>query len=224
VNRLAIFDCDGTLVDSGGNIHAALADSFAEFGIAVPTLEATRKIIGLSLVEAIAALVPDADPATHVEVAESYKLHFQRARAEGRVEEPLFPGIPELLNALEDDGWLLAVATGKSDRGLALCLDCHGYAKRFVSLQTADRHPSKPHPSMVHQAMADAGASTETTVVIGDTAFDMGMAAAAGATGIGAGWGYHEAHEMLDAGAIGVAETPLGVLKFIPGNAERRYG
>ena len=224
MNRLAIFDCDGTLVDSGGNIHAALADSFAEFGIAVPTLEATRKIIGLSLVEAIAALVPDADPATHVEVAESYKLHFQRARAEGRVEEPLFPGIPELLNALEDDGWLLAVATGKSDRGLALCLDCHGYAKRFVSLQTADRHPSKPHPSMVHQAMADAGASTETTVVIGDTAFDMGMAAAAGATGIGAGWGYHEAHEMLDAGAIGVAETPLGVLKFIPGNAERRYG
>jgi len=224
VNRLAIFDCDGTLVDSGGNIHAALADSFAEFGIAVPTLEATRKIIGLSLVEAIAALVPDADPATHVEVAESYKLHFQRARAEGRVEEPLFPGISELLNALEDDGWLLAVATGKSDRGLALCLDCHGYAKRFVSLQTADRHPSKPHPSMVHQAMADAGASTETTVVIGDTAFDMGMAAAAGATGIGAGWGYHEAHEMLDAGAIGVAETPLGVLKFIPGNAERRYG
>jgi phosphoglycolate phosphatase len=224
VNRLAIFDCDGTLVDSGGNIHAALADSFAEFGIAVPTLEATRKIIGLSLVEAIAALVPDADPATHVDVAESYKLHFQRARAEGRVEEPLFPGIPELLNALEDDGWLLAVATGKSDRGLALCLDCHGYAKRFVSLQTADRHPSKPHPSMVHQAMADAGASTETTVVIGDTAFDMGMAAAAGATGIGAGWGYHEAHEMLDAGAIGVAETPLGVLKFIPGNAERRYG
>ena len=224
MNRLAIFDCDGTLVDSGGNIHAALADSFAEFGIAVPTLEATRKIIGLSLVEAIAALVPDADPATHVDVAESYKLHFQRARAEGRVEEPLFPGIPELLNALEDDGWLLAVATGKSDRRLALCLDCHGYAKRFVSLQTADRHPSKPHPSMVHQAMADAGASTETTVVIGDTAFDMGMAAAAGATGIGAGWGYHEAHEMLDAGAIGVAETPLGVLKFIPGNAERRYG
>jgi phosphoglycolate phosphatase len=70
VNRLAIFDCDGTLVDSGGNIHAALADSFTEFGIAVPTLEATRKIIGLSLVEAIAALVPDADRITHVKLAE----------------------------------------------------------------------------------------------------------------------------------------------------------
>ncbi len=224
MNRLAIFDCDGTLVDSGGNIHAALADSFIEFGIAVPTLEATRKIIGLSLVEAIAALTPDVDRGAHVELAESYKLNFQRARAEGRVEEPLFPGIPELLESLELDGWLLAVATGKSDRGLALCLDCHGYAQRFMSLQTADRHPSKPHPSMVQQAMADAGASPETTVVIGDTAFDMGMAVAAGATGIGAGWGYHEPHEMLDAGAIGVADTPLEVLKFIPGEVERLYG
>jgi phosphoglycolate phosphatase len=224
VNRLAIFDCDGTLVDSGGNIHSALADCFTEFGIAAPTLEATRRIIGLSLVEAIAALTPDVDPATHVELADSYKLHFQRARAEGLVEEPLFPGVPELLNALEADGWLLAVATGKSDRGLALCLDCHGYAKRFISLQTADRHPSKPHPSMVHQAMADAGASPERTIVIGDTAFDMGMASAAGATGIGAGWGYHEAQEMLDAGAIAVAETPLDVLKFIPREMERRYG
>ena len=224
MTRLAIFDCDGTLVDSGGNIHAALADSFADFGIAVPTLEATRKIIGLSLVEAIAALTPDVDRQAHVEIAESYKLHFQRARAEGRVEEPLFPGIPELLDSLESDGWLLAVATGKSDRGLAVCLDCHGYAQRFMSLQTADRHPSKPHPSMVHQAMTDAGASAETTVVIGDTAFDMGMAVAAGATGIGAGWGYHEPHEMIDAGAIAVAHQPLDVLKFLPDMTERLYG
>jgi phosphoglycolate phosphatase len=218
VNRLAILDCDGTLVDSGGNIHSALADCFTEFGMAAPTLEATRRIIGLSLVEAIAVLKPDVERDRHVE------LHFQRARAQGRVEEPLFSGIPELLNALEADGWLLAVATGKSDRGLALCLDCHGYAKRFISLQTADRHPSKPHPSMVHQAMDDAGASPETTIVVGDTAYDMGMAAAAGATGIGAGWGYHEAHEMLGAGAIGVAEKPLDVLKFIPREMERRYG
>ena len=224
MNRLAIFDCDGTLVDSGGNIHAALADSFTEFGIDVPTLEATRKIIGLSLVEAIAALTPDVEREAHVEIAESYKLHFQRARAEGRVEEPLFPGIPELLESLESDGWLLAVATGKSDRGLALCLDCHGYAQRFMSLQTADRHPSKPHPSMVHQAMTEAGALPETTVVIGDTAFDMGMAVAAGATGIGAGWGYHEPHEMLDAGAIAVAHQPLDVLKFLPDMTERLYG
>src|SRR5215218_2219457 len=197
MNKLAIFDCDGTLVDSGGNIFAALSDAFGEHSVVVPPQEVSRRVIGLSLVEAIATLVPDEEPERHVLLAESYKRHFQRARAEGRVEEPLFAGIAELLDVLEADGWLLAVATGKSDRGLSLCLDCHGYAARFISLQTADRHPSKPHPSMVNQAMADAGAAPETTVVIGDTAFDMAMAVAAGATGIGAAWGYHEADEDL---------------------------
>ena len=77
---------------------------------------------------------------------------------------------------------------------------------------------------MVDQAIADAGASPETTIVIGDTAFDMGMAVAAGATAIGAGWGYHEAHELLDAGAVGVADTPLDVLRFLPEGLERLYG
>jgi len=224
VNRLAIFDCDGTLVDSGANIHAALSEAFDEHGFEAPTAQVSRKVIGLSLVEAMAALLPDVGQARHLALAETYKKHFQRARFEGRVEEPLFEGIPELLDRLETDGWLLAVATGKSDRGLSLCLDCHGYAERFVSLQTADRHPSKPHPSMVEQAMADAGASPGTTVVIGDTAFDMGMAVNAGVTGVGAGWGYHEAEELTAAGAIAVAETPLDVLAHLPGDTERLYG
>jgi len=223
MNRLAIFDCDGTLVDSGANIHAALSDAFIEHGFEVPPQHVSRRVIGLSLVEAMAALLPETDPERHLVLAESYKRHFQRARFEGRVEEPLFEGIPELLDRLEGDGWLLAVATGKSDRGLAHCLDCHGYAKRFVSLQTADRHPYKPHPSMVYEAMADAGAAPETTVVIGDTAFDMGMAVAAGAAGIGAAWGYHDAGELRAAGAVAVAETPSEVLDHLP-SSERLYG
>lgn len=224
MNKLAIFDCDGTLVDSGPNIHSALADSFAEHGFEAPPQHVSRKVIGLSLVEAMAALLPEADWQQHSVLAESYKRHFQRARFEGRVEEPLFDGIPELLDRLEADGWLLAVATGKSDRGLNLCLDCHGYVDRFVSLQTADRHPSKPHPSMAEQAMADAGAAPETTIVIGDTAFDMGMAVAAGATGIGAAWGYHDAEELIAAGAAAIAETPLDVLTHLPTGASRLYG
>ena len=224
MNRLAIFDCDGTLVDSGANIHSALSEAFHEHGFEVPPPEVSRKVIGLSLVEAMAALLPDAEPAEHLVLAESYKRHFQRARFEGRVEEPLFEGIPDLLDRLEADGWLLAVATGKSDRGLSLCLGCHGYAERFVSLQTADRHPSKPHSSMVEQAMADACAAPETTVVIGDTAFDMGMAVNAGVAGIGAGWGYHDAAELLAAGAVAVAEAPLDVLDHLPGEAKRLYG
>jgi phosphoglycolate phosphatase len=136
-------------------------------------------------------------------------------RAAGQVEEPLFEGVLELLDTLEAEGWLLAVATGKSDRGLKHCLDLHGIHARFVSLQTADRHPSKPHPSMVEQAIADAGAAPETTIVVGDTSFDMAMAANAGAAGIGAGWGYHEAEELIEAGAVAVAGEPLDVLKIV---------
>ncbi len=224
MNKLAVFDCDGTLVDSGANIHRALSDAFDEHQLEAPPVEQSRKVIGLSLVEAIAALLPGEDIGRHIAVAESYKGHFQLARREGRIEEPLFDGIPELLDALEADGWLLAVATGKSDRGLQLCLECHDYLGRFMSLQTADRHPSKPNPSMVLQAMADAGASPETTIVIGDTAFDMGMAVNAGATAIGAGWGYHDTEEMLAAGAVGVADTPVEVLRFIPAIEARHCG
>lgn len=220
MNRLAVFDCDGTLVDSGASIYAALGQAFEAHGQPLPPVEQCRRVIGLSLVEAIAELVPHLGGGDHLRLAETYKASFLRARVEGRVEEPLFPGIAELLDALEDDGWLLAVATGKSDRGLRACLDCHGLSHRFVSLQTSDRHPSKPHPSMVLHAMAEAGAAPETTIVIGDTAFDMGMAVAAGATAIGAGWGYHEPIELAGAGAAGVAAHPAEVLAMLhPGEA-----
>lgn len=172
-------------------------------------------MIGLSLVEAMAALLPDASAEQHRALAEDYKRAFMTLRTAGEVEEPLFDGVLELLDALEADGWLLAVATGKSDRGLRHCLDQHGIHARFVSLQTADRHPSKPHPSMVVQAIADAGATPLTTIVVGDTSFDMAMAVSAGAAAIGAGWGYHEIDELIEAGAVGVAERPIDVLSLI---------
>jgi phosphoglycolate phosphatase len=215
VSRLAIFDCDGTLVDSGSTIYSALKASFEENGLDVPPPTVSRRVIGLSLNEAMAALLPDAPPEQHLKLTEDYKRAFMGLRAAGQVEEPLFYGVLELLDALEADGWLLAVATGKSDRGLRHCLDQHGIHARFVSLQTADRHPSKPHPSMVEQAIADAGASPAMTIVVGDTSFDMAMAVNAGATGIGAGWGYHEASELLDPGAVAVADRPLEVLDLI---------
>jgi phosphoglycolate phosphatase len=215
VNRLAIFDCDGTLVDSGATIYSALKESLAQNGLEVPPPSVCRRVIGLSLTEAMAALLPDASAQLHIKLSEGYKRAFMRLRVAGRVEEPLFEGVLELLDTLEAEGWLLAVATGKSDRGLKHCLDLHGIHARFVSLQTADRHPSKPHPSMVEQAIADAGAAPETTIVVGDTSFDMAMAANAGAAGIGAGWGYHEAEELIEAGAVAVAGEPLDVLKIV---------
>jgi phosphoglycolate phosphatase len=221
VNRLAIFDCDGTLVDSGATIHRALSAAFEQNGLELPPPEVSRKVIGLSLTEAMAALLPDAAPERHRAIAEDYKRAFWMLRAAGEVEEPLFDGVLELLDGLEADGWLLAVATGKSDRGLRHCLERHDIHARFVSLQTADRHPSKPHPSMVGQAIADAGAAPETSIVVGDTSFDMAMAVNAGARGIGAGWGYHDSDELIAAGAVAVAERPLDVLEAI---AEHEHG
>jgi phosphoglycolate phosphatase len=215
LNRLAIFDCDGTLVDSQANICAAMEDCFAQAGFEAPPRERTRRVVGLSLVEAMQAMLPEAEPHLHVAMAEHYKLAFHRLRSRGEVEEPLYEGIIELIDRLDSDGWLLGVATGKSDRGLHLCLDHHGLRSRFVSLQTADRHPSKPHPSMIDQAMADAGASPETTIMIGDTSFDIAMARAAGVTAIGVTWGYHEAQELLDAGAHHIAAHPLDILQLV---------
>jgi phosphoglycolate phosphatase len=220
VNRLAIFDCDGTLVDSGATIYRALSAAFAGNGLEIPSSDVSRKVIGLSLPDAMAQLLPRAAAEEHARLAEDYKRAFWELRAAGEVEEPLFGGILDLLDTLERDGWLLAVATGKSDRGLRHCLESHGIHARFASLQTADRHPSKPHPSMVEQAIADAGASAATTIVLGDTSFDMAMAAAAGATGIGAGWGYHDAEELIRAGAVAVAERPLDVLGVIREHAD----
>lgn len=214
MTRLAIFDCDGTLVDSGATIYRALAETFEAHRLELPPPSECRRVIGLSLAEAMAALVPGAGERAHLDLAETYKSCFFRARQQGLVEEPLFDGILELLDTLEDDGWLLAVATGKSDRGLRHCLDSHGLHARFVSLQTADRHPSKPSPHMVLAAMADAGASPAGTIVVGDTSFDMEMAVACGAGAIGAGWGYHDSAELIAAGALAVADAPAEVAKL----------
>ena len=224
MNRLAIFDCDGTLVDSGATILAAVEEAFDIHGLEVPPPKVRRAVIGLSLFEAMARLAPDEGEDVQRQLTETYKQCFFRARQEGRVEEPLFDGVLDLLDDLERDGWLLAVATGKSERGLKHCLESHGIHARFVSLQTADRHPSKPHPSMVEQALVESGASPRSAFVVGDTAYDMGMARAAGATALGAGWGYHDEAELLDGGAQLIAETPYSVMALLPQLMERMDG
>jgi phosphoglycolate phosphatase len=208
MNKLALFDCDGTLVDSQANICRAMEHAFAHHGLQPPPRGAIRRIVGLSLVEAMRGLLPGADDAQHHALAEEYKATFRRMRTSGELdEEPLFDGMVAALDVLAADGWLFGVATGKSDRGLAHVLDAHDIAARFVTLQTADRHPSKPHPSMIELAMAEAGAVPETTVMIGDTSYDMAMARTAGARALGVAWGYHPADELFAAGAHAVAAT-----------------
>lgn len=204
MSRLALFDCDGTLVDSQASIVRAMEESFTAHGQTPPDRPAIRRIVGLSLPEAMQALLPDAEPALHDELVATYKRAFFRHRAQGQVDEPLFDGIADALDAISASGWVLGVATGKSDRGLRHCLERHGIAARFVTLQTADRHPSKPHPAMAYAAIAEAGAQPETTVMIGDTSFDMMLARAAGVHGLGVAWGYHAPDELTAAGADSV--------------------
>jgi phosphoglycolate phosphatase len=207
MNRLALFDCDGTLVDSQASICLAMEHCFLGQKLEPPGRDAIRRIVGLSLVEAVAQLLPEAEDALHRVMAEEYKRAYFTLRTEGKIEdEPLYDGIIDAIETLDANGWMLGVATGKSDRGLLRVLDAHGMRHRFVTLQTADRHPSKPHPSMIETAMLEAGAAPETTVMIGDTSFDMAMAVNAGARGLGVAWGYHTSHELLAAGAARVAE------------------
>jgi len=203
--RLAIFDCDGTLVDSQADICAAMDAAFAAAGLVPPDRNATRRIVGLSLPEAMRRLCPEGSERDHSALAEHYRDAFRTRRAAGQVAEPLYDGIAALIEELAGAGWLLGVATGKSDRGLVHCLETHGLTGHFVTLQTADRHPSKPHPSMIEACLAATGAATSETAMIGDTAFDMAMAVNAGVRAIGVDWGYHHPRDLVEAGAEAVA-------------------
>lgn len=206
MTRLAVFDCDGTLVDSQANICRAMERAFERAGEAPPARAAIRGIVGLSVVEAVAALAPQADAAFHHAVGADYKAGFAAMRASGELDaEPLYDGLVEALDDLSSAGWRLGVATGKSDRGLRILLAHHGIADRFVTLQTADRHPSKPHPAMLVAAMAEAGAQPAATVMIGDTSYDMAMARAAGVRAVGVTWGYHDHDLLIRAGAQAIA-------------------
>lgn len=206
--RLAIFDCDGTLVDGQAAICNSMETAFASAGLPAPDRHEVRRIVGLSLPQAIRLLAPEAEEALHRRAVDAYKEAFRACRLEGTLEEPLFEGIADVLVRLAEGGWTLGVATGKSDRGLTSCLAVHGLADHFVTLQTADRHPSKPHPAMLEAALVEAGAEPADAVMIGDTTFDMEMARAAGVRAIGVAWGYHSESELREAGAEHVAATP----------------
>ncbi len=207
MSRLVVFDCDGTLVDGQAAICETMELAFRNTGLAAPERNKVRRIVGLSLPFALRELAPDATDDERHAVVEAYKAGYRELRLSGALREPLYAGIAALIDELNAEGRLLGVATGKSDRGLHACLDTHGIKHRFVSLQTADRHPSKPHPAMLEAALGDAGVAPADAVMIGDTSFDMEMAQAAGVRAIGVAWGYHEPRELLEAGASAVAET-----------------
>ncbi|MDO5603724.1 MAG: HAD-IA family hydrolase [Paracoccus sp. (in: a-proteobacteria)] len=197
---LAIFDVDGTLIDSQHHIHGAMRAAFAAEGLTAPDLAAVRRIVGLSLPVAMAELAPGHDPEPLVA---AYKDAFITRRM--REDAPLFTGALDCLDALAGhDALLLGVATGKGRRGLDAMVDLHGLHGRFATIQTADGNPSKPHPEMLLKALSETGTEAGRAVMVGDTVFDIEMARAAGVAGWGVAWGYHEVAALHDAGAARV--------------------
>ncbi len=213
--RLALFDCDGTLVDSQFAIFDAMSSAWAAHGLGEPDPAEVRRMVGLPLVQAVALLLPDLDDDRHAAIAESYKEAFQALRRRGDLHEPLFPGIREALDALETRGVLLGVATGKSRRGLDAVLAHHGLTKRFVTLQTSDIGPGKPHPDMVYRALAETGVEVARTVVIGDTTYDIQMARNARVASVGVSWGYHAVAELEAAGASRIVHRGAAVAEAV---------
>jgi phosphoglycolate phosphatase len=198
---LIAFDCDGTLVDSQHVILAAMTEAFGAHALGAPDPAAVRRVVGLSLETAVAALLPQLDATVHAAVADAYRHAFFALRTRPGHEEPLFPGALAALDALCHPEVFLGICTGKSRRGLLAVLERHGLIDRFHTMQTADVCAGKPDPEMVMRAMGEVGAAPDETVLIGDTTYDMEMARRAQVWAIGVGWGYHEADEMRAAGA-----------------------
>ena len=198
---LAIFDLDGTIVDSQANIVRAVKEVAVALSVKEPPPEKIPMVIGLSLDEAFLRLFPGVDRETYQRMDVTYRKIFRRLRSAPEYAEPLFPGTHEALGALMEGGYLLGIATGKAQRGVDHLLKRHGLEGRFVTIQTPDKAPGKPHPGMILNALGETGVEPGNAVMIGDTAFDIHMAQAANVPSIGVSWGNHPPDELVQAGA-----------------------
>ena len=201
-SKLVIFDCDGTLVDSQHMIIDAMQATFKALGLPAEDDMRIRSTVGLSVLEAIAALRPEDGDKALENAANIFKREFYRLRVEEAPQpDPLYSGTREILEHLREAGFLLGVATGNSDRGLARVIAEHELGDFFVTLQTADGHPSKPHPSMIQTAALEVGVEPAACIMVGDTSYDMMMARSAGSLAVGVKWGYHSTDELSQGGA-----------------------
>ena len=170
--ELLVFDWDGTLVDSAGHIVASLQAAFRDLDLPVPGPEAARYVIGLGLKDALAYLNPGLESDRYHEVADRYSAHFMA----GHEDIELFPMVEEGIPALNRDGYLMAVATGKSRRGLDRALQSTALGAHFHASRCADEGFPKPHPDMLETLMQMLGVKRERTLMIGDTTHDLQMA------------------------------------------------
>lgn len=212
---LLIFDWDGTLCSSISHIAGAIQAACRDLGLPVPDAAAARHVIGLGLHEAMAYLLPGLDAAAVQEVADRYRYHYLLQQEEA----PLFEGALETLQALHDAGHLLAVATGKSRRGLLRALNAAGLQDLFCAHRTADVCPSKPHPAMILELLEATGVAPERAVMIGDTSHDLMMARNAGIDALAAAYGAHDAAALLECHPVAAFDTFAGLQRWLLANA-----
>lgn len=206
--KLVIFDCDGTLVDSQNAICAAMDLAFSGLDLVPPRRIEVLSVVGLSLPEAFEVLAPDQPAPVRAALAEAYKAAFPRHAPSPLPRDPLFDGAKSAIEALaRRHDIVLGIATGKSRRGVDRLLDQEGWHGLFRTIQTADDHPSKPHPSMIATAMREAEIGQDRTVIVGDTTFDITMGLNARVATIGVGWGYHDVGVLEQAGAHAIVSA-----------------
>lgn len=219
--RLVVFDWDGTLMDSTGVICRCLAHAFAVAGLPVRSEREYGEIIGLGLDEAFTALAPDADALIRDRVLAAYKDCFFSTDG---ADMPLFPGVQRTLAHLTARGHTLAVATGKSRRGLDRMLSLYpDLAPHLACSRCADESRSKPHPQMLEEIMAVTGVTPDQCLMVGDSVHDMDMARAAGVTGIGVTCGVHGRDRLMASGAIACIGTVADLPQWLAAEAPRAF-
>jgi phosphoglycolate phosphatase len=189
---LIVFDWDGTLMDSTATIVKCIQASAKDLGLPIPDNQTAAYVIGLGLMDAMQAVLPDVDPKFYPRMVERYRYHYLAQDQ----ELPLFEGTREMLDDLSQQGYFLAVATGKSRVGLNRALDTVKLLSLFDATRCADETFSKPHPAMLQELTRELGQDIKRTVMIGDTTHDLHMAQNAGAAGVAVEYGAHGAAEL----------------------------
>jgi phosphoglycolate phosphatase len=210
---LIIFDWDGTLIDSAGTIVECIQQASADLGLEVPDRERASHVIGLGLHDSLRLAVPGLPAERYAEFVGLYRKHFLAREAAMR----LFPGIEELVKNLSRTR-LLAIATGKSRRGLDRALQASGLRAFFSASRCADETTPKPHPTMLLEIAEELEISVQDSLMIGDTSHDLEMARGAGIDALAVTYGAHAEPALRACGPRGCVSSVRALREWLDRN------